>query len=66
MSDAYEQIRETHLKRHSHDNANSDRCKNCGSYVSKPEPQNNQIKYTCNACGRAVLEYHAPAKATSD
>jgi len=68
MSDAYAQIARETNRRHNHGgHRNTPRCKRCGGFTTKPRPENGQIKYTCDACGSAILEYIAQTQtATSD
>lgn len=44
-------------RRYNHyDEDRVERCR-CGSFVSKPEPENGQVRYYCRACDRWQLEY---------
>jgi len=45
-----------HRYNHWQDNDSVSRCKQ-GCFVSKPAPENGQVRYYCGSCDRWYLEY---------
>lgn len=45
-------------------NADQERCKHCGLFVSKGNPNNGMYRYQCNRCG-PVLEYESKQQASA-
>lgn len=41
------------------DDIDVERCKQ-GHFVSKPAPENGQVRYRCSACSKWYLEYTGP------
>lgn len=62
---AVQQIAEYNERRHNHfDESAVSRCKHCGSFVDKGEPEQGRVRYTCGACNHAILEYTGQRQAT--